>query len=134
LKKKHRNRAVRIDMQTTDDLYQHLKTFIKQEKLSLSLSKGSNEEIWLDGPEKKITAKILQDTAARTIAYDVYSVIDAMHLKDRTLKESEQNEYIQEEHRRWKTAEVLEEIWMIIDAMTLWSQTNNYRIKEAELI
>jgi hypothetical protein len=127
-------KGIRIDMETADDLYQNLWNFMKKEKLALNLSKGSDGEFWLDGPEKKITVKILLDVPSRKILYDVYSVIDAMHLREKTLKQNEENEYIQEEHRRWKTAEVLEEVWLVIDAMILWSQKNNYSINETKLI
>jgi hypothetical protein len=116
------------------DLYQNLLNFMKKEKLTLNLSKNSDQELWLDGPEKKITVKILIDAMAHEISYDVYSVIDARHLREKTLRDTEKNVYIQEEHRRWKTAEVLEEVWMIIDEMEIWSEKNKYLLKEAELI
>jgi len=116
------------------DLYQNLLNFIKREKLTLNLSKISDQELWLDGPEKKITVKILIDANEHVISYDVYSIIDSRHLREKTLKDTERNVYLQEEHRRWKTAEVLEDVWMIIDEIEIWSEKNKYIIKEAELI
>jgi hypothetical protein len=117
-----------------NDLYESLSNFLKEEKMTLNLTKVSDNEFWLDGPEKKITVKILIDTKARKILYDVYSVIDIMHLKERTLKEKEQNIFIQEEHRRWNTAKILEEVWMVVDELGLWSEKNKYSLKEAKLI
>jgi hypothetical protein len=117
-----------------NDLFQDLLKFMKREKLTLNLSKISDQELWLDGPEKKITVKILIDAITHEISYDVYSIIDSRHLREKTLKDTEKNVYIQEENRRWKTAEVLEEVWMVIDEMKIWSEKNKYFIKEAKLI
>jgi hypothetical protein len=121
-------------MHMEDNLYQELMMFMKRENLSLKLSKVSNEEFWFDGPEKKIAVKILINLQTREILYDVYSVIDRIHLKERKIKDVEQNEYIEEEHRRWKTAQVLEEIWLILDDIMLWCRHHQYTLKETEMI
>lgn len=117
-----------------NDLYQEIINFKNQENLSVNLSKVSNEEFWIDGPEKKIAVKILFHPQTHEILYDVYSVIDQMHLKERKVKDVVQNEFIEEEHRRWKTAEVLEEIWLILDAVKLWCKKNKYTLKDTEMI
>lgn len=117
-----------------NDFYDELLKFMEREKLILNLSKSSNEECWLDGPEKKIAVKILIDPIAHEILYDVYSAIDHMHLKEAKLKDVEQNEFIEEEHRRWKTAQVLEEIWLILDYIMLWCTKNRYILKERKMI
>jgi hypothetical protein len=117
-----------------DGLYQDIIDFMKKEKLTLNLSKISDREFWLDGPEKKITVKILVDTKAHEVLYDVYSVIEHIHIKEEKVKDVEQNEFIEEDYRRWKIAELLEEIWLVIDNISLWCQKNKYLLKETELL
>lgn len=107
---------------------------MKSEGLTLTISKPSENEFWLDGPEKKIAAKFFINTKSNEILYDVYSTIENTHLKAETLKDVQQNEFIEEENRRWKTAMALEEIWLVIDALKLWSEKNNFTLKETELI
>jgi hypothetical protein len=116
------------------DLDVNLLDYIKKENIDINLSKVSNSELWFDRPEESITVRIVIDNENQKILYDVYSIADSMHLKAKTLKDVERLEYIAEEDRKWKGAEYVENIWLIIDEISLWAQKNNYTLREEELI
>lgn len=116
------------------NLVSDLLEFIKKEKIDLKLSKNSNTEFWLDSPDESITVRFEIDIKSKHIFYDVYSVEYEVHLKEETLKDVEKLEFIAEEHRRWKAAEVIENIWLILDEVEIWTQKNNFIMKEKELL
>jgi CBS domain-containing protein len=108
--------------------------FIKKEKINIELSKDSNTNFWLDTPDKSITVRFIIDIKSKEIYYDVYSTEYEKHLKEKTLKDVEKLEFIAEEHRKWKIAEFIEDIWLILDEVEIWAQKNDFKIKEKELI
>ncbi len=115
-------------------LISDLSEFIKKEKIDIQLSKDSNTEFWLDTPDKSITIRFIIDIRSKQIFYDVYSTEYEIHLKEETLKDVEKLEFIAEEHRRWKIAEFIENIWLILDEVEIWAKKNDFSIKEKELI
>jgi len=116
------------------DLVSDLLDFIKKEKIKIELSKDSDTEFWLDSLDKSITVRFIIDVKTRQIYYDVYLKEYEIHLKEETIKDVEKLEFIAEEHRKWKVAEAIEDIWLIIDEAEIWAQKNKYNIKEKKLI
>jgi len=123
-----------INNQVEINLVSDLLDFIKREKIKIELSKDSDTEFWLDSPDKSITVRFIIDVKARQIFYDVYSTEYEVHLKEETIKDVEKLEFIAEEHRKWKVAEAIEDIWLILDEVEIWAQKNRFNIKEKELI
>jgi hypothetical protein len=111
-----------------------LMDFINEEKIDLSLSEDSSSEFWLDDPQEYITVKFKVDIPKHEILYDVYSPEYSVHLKEETIKDVENLEFIAEENRRWRMAEIIEEIWLILDQIKLWAEQNNLLLMEKELI
>ncbi len=120
--------------QVENNLVSDLLDFIKKEKIKIKLSKVSDMEFWLDSPDKSITVKFLIDSNAREILYDVYSVEHEVHLKEETIKDVEKLESIAEEDRKWKVAETIEDIWLILDEVEIWARKNKFNLREKEMI
>jgi len=120
--------------QVEKNLISDLLDFIKKEKIKIKLSKVSDTEFWLDSPDKTITVKFLIDRNSQEILYDVYSVEHEIHLKEDTIKDVERLESIAEENHKWKDAEVIEDIWLILDEVEIWARKNKFNIKQKELI
>ena len=108
--------------------------FIKKEHIDLLISKDNSNEFWLDNKFGSITVKFKINNPKHEILFDVYSPEYFVHLKEETIKDVERLEYLAEEHRRWKLAEIIEDIWLILDQIKLWAIQNNFNVVEKELI
>ena len=115
-------------------LTSQLLDFIKSEKIKMRLKKTSDSEFWLENPDGSLTAKFVVDHNAHEILYDVFLTKQDMHLKEETIKDVERIDSIAEEHNEWKPAEDAEDTWLILDRIKLWTQQNNYELKEHEMI
>ena len=111
-----------------------IKDFMKKEKINFSVSEDNPSEFWLDDSNGSITIRFKLDANKHEILYDVYSPEFSVHLKEETLKDVENLEFLAEENRKWKIAEIIEDIWLIIDQIRLWAFQNNYRLLEKQLI
>ena len=111
-----------------------LRNFIKEEKLRFSLSQDSPSEFWVDEPDSSITIRFKIDAKKHEIYYDVYATDDNVHLEEKTLRDAERLEFIAEEQRRWKRAESIEQIWLLLDCLRLWAEQNNFSVIEKILI
>ena len=111
-----------------------IKDFMKKEKINFSVSENNPSEFWLDDSNGSITIRFKLDANNHEILYDVYSPEFSVHLKEETLKDVENLEFLAEENRKWKIAEIIEDIWLIIDQIRLWAFQNNYRLLEKQLI
>ena len=111
-----------------------VRKFIENESIKLSISDNNNSEFWLDDHEGNITVRFRIIASKNTILYDIYAPKLLRHLKEKTLKDVEQLEFLAEEHRNWKMAETIEDIWISLDEIILWTEKNNYCLKEKELI
>ena len=111
-----------------------IKDFMKKEKIDFSLSADNSSEFWLDDLNSSITVRFKLNIPNHEIFYDVYSPEYSVHLKEETLKDVEQLEYLAEEHKRWKIAEIIEDIWLILDQIKLWAIQNNFSLIEKQLI
>jgi len=111
-----------------------IKDFMKKEKINFSVSENNSSEFWLDDSNGSITIRFKLDANNHEILYDVYSPEFSVHLKEETLKDVENLEFLAEENRKWKIAEIIEDIWLIIDQIRLWAFQNNYRLLEKQLI
>jgi hypothetical protein len=111
-----------------------LKNFIQKEKFDFTISEESPYDFWLDEPQGFVTVRFRIDEPHRDILYDVYSPDYSIHLKEETLKDTERLEFIAEEQRRWKMAEIIEDVWLILDQIKLWARQNNFNVKEKQLI
>ena len=118
----------------SSNLVNIVRKFIENEKIELSISDNNNSEFWLDDREGNITVRFRINASKNTIFYDIYAPKLLRHLKEKTLKDVEQLEFLAEEHRNWKMAETIEDIWIILDQIMIWTQQNNYCLKEEELI
>jgi hypothetical protein len=117
-----------------DDLISVLNKFMQKEKIDLTISKDNLSEFWLDDILGSITVKFKVDIPSHEIFYDVYSPEYSVHLKEETLEDVKHLEYIAEENRQWKIAEIIEDIWLILDKIKLWAEKNNFRITEKKLV
>lgn len=115
------------------DFVSNLLDFLKIEKIKIKPSKVSDSEFWFDSSDGSIAVKVVIDNASREILYDVYSTEYNEHLKVEKMKDAEQLNFIAEEHRRWKVAEFVEEIWLILDGIKLWARKNKFNVKEKEM-
>lgn len=108
--------------------------FMKREKIDLSISEDNSSEFWLDDTSGSITVRFKVDSPKHEIFYDVYSPELSVHLKEETLKDVERLEFLAEENRRWKIAEIVENIWLILDQIKIWARQNNFNLTEKQLI
>jgi len=118
----------------SSNLVNIVRKFIENEKIELSISDDNNSEFWLDDNDGNITVRFRIIDSKNTILYDIYAPKLLRHLKEKTLKDVEKLEFLAEEHRNWKMAETIEDIWIILDKIVLWTEQNNYFLKEKELI
>jgi hypothetical protein len=116
-------------------LISHLLTFIREEHIKMQLKTISDSEFWLESPMTSVVAKFYIDHDAHEIVYDVFLPKYDVHLKEETLKDVENLEFIAEEHEMWKLVEDVEDIWLILDAVKVWAQKNAYKkVREIELL
>ena len=108
--------------------------FIRKEKIDMSLSEDNSSEFWLDNISGSITVRFKIDAPKHKILYDVYSPKYSIHLKEETIKDVEKLEFLAEENRRWKIAESIEDIWLVLDQIRFWAINNNYNVMEKHLI
>ena len=94
----------------------------------------SLSEFWLDDKLGEILVKFKIDIPKHELLYDVYSPKYIVHLKEETIKDVENLEYIAEENRKWKIAETIENIWLILDQIKLWAEKNRYSNKQKKLV
>ncbi len=100
----------------------------------MRLQKIGNSEFWLENPGGSLTVKFVIDHNAHEILYDVFLTKHDMHLKEENIKDVERIDFIAEEHKEWKLARDAEDTWLILDRIKLWTQHNNYELKEREMI
>ena len=108
--------------------------FMLKEKIDLSISEDNPSEFWLDNTAGSITVRFKINDLKHKILYDVYSPEFSVHLKEETIEDVERLEFLAEEHRRWKIAETIEDIWLILDRIILWARNNNFSIMEKKLV
>ena len=111
-----------------------IKDFMIKEKIDLSISEDNPFEFWLDNTSGSITVRFKVTVPKHEILYDVYSPEFSVHLKEETIKDVERLEFLAEEHRRWKIAETIEDVWLILDRIKLWAEKNNFSIMEKKLV
>ena len=108
--------------------------FIKKEKINFSVSEYSPLEFWLDDLKSSITVRFKINSPKHQIFYDVYSPEYSVHIKEETLKDVERLEFLAEENRKWRIANSIEDIWLVLDQIKLWAFANKYSVMEKKLI
>ena len=111
-----------------------IKDFMKKEKIDFSISEDNSYEFWLDDLKSSITVRFKVNTPKHEILYDVYSPEFSVHLKEETIKDVERLEFLAEENKRWKIAESIEDVWLVLDQIKLWARQNNFNVMEKQLI
>jgi len=111
-----------------------IEDFLKQEKINFSISEDSSSDFWLDDLKSSMTVRFKIDSPKHQILYDVYSPEYSVHLKEETIKDVERLEFLAEENRRWKIAESIEDIWLVLDQIKLWARQNNFNVMEKQLL
>ena len=117
-----------------NNLISILKEFIKKEKIDFSISEDDSSDFWLDDLKSSMTVRFKIDSPKHQILYDVYSQEYSVHLKEETIKDVERLEFLAEENRRWKIAESIEDIWLVLDQIKLWARQNNFNVMEKQLL
>ena len=117
-----------------NNLLSVIKDFIKKEKINLLISEDKNSGFWLDDQKNSVTVRFKVDISKQEILYDVYLPEYSVHLKEKTLRDVEVLEFIAEENKRWKIAESIEEIWLVLDQIKTWARQKNFYLKEKKLI
>lgn len=108
--------------------------FMRKEKIDMSISEDNSSEFWIDDNLGSITIRFKINTPRHKIFYDVYSPELSVHLKEETLKDVEQLELLAEQTKKWKIAEMIENIWLILDRIRVWASKNNFSLTEKQLI
>lgn len=111
-----------------------LQNFLKEEKIKMKLRELSNSEFWLESLDGLITVKLVIDNKLKKIFFDIFSTKYDVHLKEETLKDVEDIDYVAEEKRDWKLEEKVENVWLILDEIKLWARKNNFEVQEKEMI
>jgi len=111
-----------------------IEDFLKQEKINFSISEDNSTDFWLDDLKSSMTVRFKIDSPKHQILYDVYSPEYSVHLKEETIKDVERLEFLAEENRRWKIAESIEDIWLVLDQIKLWARQNNFNVMEKQLL
>ena len=111
-----------------------IKDFMRKEKIDFSISEENSSEFWLDDLKSSITVRFKINAPEHQILYDVYSPEYSVHLKEETIKDVENLEFLAEENRRWRVAESIEDIWLVLDQIKLWARQNNFNLMEKQLI
>ena len=111
-----------------------IEDFLKQEKINFLISEDSSSDFWLDDLKSSMTVRFKIDCPKHQILYDVYSPEYSVHLKEETIKDVERLEFLAEENRRWKIAESIEDIWLVLDQIKLWARQNNFNVMEKQLL
>jgi len=117
-----------------NNLISILKEFIEKEKINFSISEDNSTDFWLDNLNSTITVKFKINAPKHEILYDVYSPEYSVHLKEETIKDVERLEFLAEENRRWKIAESIEDIWLVLDQIKFWARKNNFSVMEKQLL
>ena len=117
-----------------NNLISIVKDFMSKEKIDMSISEDKSSEFWLDDKSGNITVRFKINTPKHEVLYDIYSPEFSVHLKEETLKDTERLEFLAEENRKWKIAEIIEDIWLILDQIKLWAMQNNYNLMEKQLV
>ena len=107
---------------------------MKKEKIDLSISEDNSSEFWLDDLKNFITVRFKVNTPKHEILYDVYSPEYSVHLKEETIKDVKRLEFLAEENGRWKLAESLEDVWLVLDQTKIWARQNSFNLMEKQLI
>jgi hypothetical protein len=111
-----------------------IKDFMKNEKIDFSVSEDNSSEFWLDDLKSLLTVRFLVNAPNHEILYDVYSPNYSVHLKEETLKDVERLEFLAEENKRWKLAESIEDVWLVLDQIKIWARQNNFNLTEKQLL
>jgi hypothetical protein len=117
-----------------NNLVSVIRDFMKKEKIDFSISLDNSSEFWLDDLKSSITVRFKINSPEHQILYDVYSPEYSVHLKEETIKDVERLEFLAEENRRWKIAESIEDIWLVLDQIKLWARKNNFNVMEKQLL
>ena len=111
-----------------------IKNFMKKEKIDFSVSEDNTSEFWLDDLKSSLTVRFMVNAPNHEILYDVYSPKYSVHLKEETLKDVERLEFLAEENKRWKLAESIEDVWLVLDQIKIWARQNNFNLSEKQLL
>ena len=114
------------------DVISDLLDFLEQEKLKIILKKKSDSEFWLESYDNSISSRFIIDNDE--IFYDIFSPINEKHLRIETVKDIEKIEFISEERENWEFGKFLEDLWLVIDKIKIWTRTNNFNLKQKKLI
>lgn len=117
-----------------DNLIPLIEDFLKKEKINFSISEDNSSEFWLDDFNSAITVRFKINAPKHEIFYDVYSPEYSVHLKEETIKDVERLVFLAEENKRWKIAESIEDIWLVLDQIKFWARKNNFSVMEKQLI
>jgi hypothetical protein len=116
------------------NLNSKLSTFMREEKIKMKLRTVSDSEFWLEGPYDFLTAKFHVDEENREIAYDIFSPKYDVHLKESDLRDVEKLDLIVAERGKWNYEKSIEDLWLTLDCIKLWAQTNRFSVKEKRLL
>jgi hypothetical protein len=108
--------------------------FLKENHANMVAFRIGNSEFWLETPDRSVTARFMIDDGNREVLYDVYLPEYYVHLKEETLEDVEKIESRAEEHGRWKLAECLENMWLLLDEIRILAKKNKFKFEENKVI
>ena len=111
-----------------------IEDFMKKENIEFSISPDNTSGFWLDDQTNSIIVRFKVNTPKHEIFYDVYSPEYSVHLKEETIKDVEDLEFLAEENKKWKIAKSIEDIWLVLDRIKIWAKQNRYTVVEKQLI
>ncbi len=116
------------------DLVSKLLDFLGEEKIDMKPRIVSDSEFWLEGPFGFLTAKFYVDEGTHEVSYDLFSPKYDVHLKEADLHDVEKLDLIVEEKGKWDYEKSIEGLWLVLDCIKLWAQTNRFSVKEKQLL
>ncbi len=111
-----------------------LSDFFREEKINLELRTISDSEFWIEGPYGFLTAKFNLNQSNNEITYDIFSPKYDVHLKETDLRDVEKLDSIVAEKGKWNYEKTIEDLWMTLDCIRLWAQTNGFSVNEKQLL
>lgn len=108
--------------------------FLEKEKIKMKFQKSSDSEFWLESQDGFMVVKFVVDQETNEILYDVFSPKYDVHLKVETLRDVERLDFIAEEERRWDYEKSIEDFWLVLDCVKIWTQKNGFNLREKRLI
>jgi len=122
-----------IAMAATNSMSTFLEKHVPQGS-NLRVSKIDDSQFWLETSDGFISVKLIVRYDTREILYDVFSPKYDVHLKEATINDVEKLEKTAEVTGKWRYEKSIEDLWLVLDWIKLWTRANGFEIRKTHLI